>query len=74
MACYSYFYLQGYRFAKKIVTENVKDSLIKIARMLKRFLLLQKQIDRPSKIFMEGISRTRGFLVGALYSILEPIN
>lgn len=76
MACYGYFYLQGYRFAVPIVARMLRDSFQKMKLLIKRVLLLQWDrgvIKHFRETCMELFVRLSGLSVGAFCSVVDPI-
>lgn len=72
MACYGYYAIQGYQFAKKIVWHNLKDSLIKTMRLAKRFLIFDWNKKLIHEIYLnlfEILYRLRGLSLGCFYAL-----
>lgn len=77
MACYGYFYFQGYHFAKPIVKNNIMDSYYEIRKSVKFLLLLRwdrKLINNISRAFDKIVYRTRGLIIGFVYSLINPLD
>ena len=70
MACYGYYSLLGYTFAKKVVRKNIDDSIKKL-RCVTGDLVKRRTLhtDLWIRAFSLLINRIRGFLIGFFYYI-----
>ena len=76
MACYGYFYFQGYGFAKTVIMNNVSDSFHKLKHIIRQVFVLQWNTQLLKYIYtttIETIYRVRGLFIGYLFSLIDPV-
>lgn len=74
MACYGYFFFQGYQFSKSIIHDNISDLIHEAKGVIKSLLSFDKMTLNKFLHFLSGsYAKMRGLLVGLYYSRFDPL-
>jgi glycosyltransferase involved in cell wall biosynthesis len=74
LACYGYFFFQGYKFAKPVLRRNFKNSYYQSRKIIKKIVLLDWKNNLKSDIINtvnETFCQFGGLMVGFFYSIFD---
>jgi GT2 family glycosyltransferase len=77
MACYGYYAFQKYKFAKIIVQNNIKDSIYKIRKIIKKIIYPNLNISLKYNhvyVFTELLYRLRGLMIGYFFALKTHIS